>query len=188
MRLCVVKKAPLRTGSRIRRGLFPYVQRRIPPVAAVGGLLPGAAEENAPEGAVPGKQKRPEMFPFQAFFGPSDEIRTHGPLNPIQVLYQTELHPDVRNLFVTVNYYIPKDSVCQEAQALFFTFIFCMLRLACIPAFSLRRCGRRVGSPRPARSATGSRSARSSRRHAPRYPGAARGSPLPPSGARRSAY
>ena len=75
---------------------------------------------------VPSRANKKDLkcFPFQAFFGPSDEIRTHGPLNPIQVLYQTELHPDVRNLFVTVNYYIPKDSVCQEAQVLFLLLFF----------------------------------------------------------------
>ena len=46
------------------------------------------------------KIKIPQNQRFHGIFdGRSDWIRTSGHLNPIQVLYQTEPHPDVANFF-----------------------------------------------------------------------------------------
>jgi hypothetical protein len=43
-----------------------------------------------------------KLAPFLNFNGRSERIRTFGLLNPIQALYQTELHPDSEHVHYTV--------------------------------------------------------------------------------------
>ena len=50
-------------------------------------------------------QKRRRYICIVFFFGLSDWTWTSGPLNPIQVLYQTELHPDIATLKLPIIYY-----------------------------------------------------------------------------------
>ena len=43
------------------------------------------------------KKADPKRYPFLFFYiGRGDRIRTCDPLHPMQVLYQTELHPEQR--------------------------------------------------------------------------------------------
>ena len=44
---------------------------------------------------------------FQGFYGRGDRNRTCDPLHPMQVLYQSELHPDIA-LFIQFYFYLCK--------------------------------------------------------------------------------
>ena len=50
-------------------------------------------------------KKEDDTYVSSSFFGLSDWTWTSGPLNPIQVLYQTELHPDIATLKLPIIYY-----------------------------------------------------------------------------------